>query len=91
MIHQPSLPTSLILEVFACTNPGIRSAAVLPTLAILAGKGQATMNEVRNVLKISRETINHALLTLERAGFVSVERGSNGFKGKKQNIYRIKL
>ena len=85
-----TLRTDFILKVFASQEPGIRASSVIPALAVLAATGQSTMDEIKDTLRLSRETTNNALLSLERAGFVEVVRGSGGDKGKLKNIYRIK-
>ena len=84
------LNTDFILKVFASHEPGIRASGVIPALAVIESKGQATMDEIKATLGLSRETTNNALLSLERAGFVEVVRRSGGDKGKLKNIYRIK-
>ena len=85
------LDTDFILKVFASHEPGIRASGVIPALAVIESKGQATIDDIKNALRLSRETTNNALLSLERAGFVEVMRGSAGSNGKMKNLYRIKV
>lgn len=85
-----TLRTDFILRVFASHEPGIRASSVIPAMAVIAAHGQATIDDIKTELKISRETTNNSLLSLERAGFVEVVRGSSG-NGKMKNVYRIKV
>lgn len=90
MTCNPSIPTSLILRVFHSTAKGINSASVLASLAVIVEQGQVTMEEIVKRLKLTRHTALHAMQALEEGGFITVERGFSGSKGRKPNIYRIK-
>ena len=90
MTIKPHLTTDFIIEVLLSPEKNIRAWTVLPTLAVITELGQATVNDITSRLRISRRTCQSTLLTVERAGLVTVERKSNGNKGKEKNIYRIK-
>lgn len=90
MTTKPSLPSSLIIEVFLSHTPGIRGASCIPCLAAIAELGQATIAQISERLKLSREITNKALLALEDGGFLEVRRDGLTRNGKKANIYRIK-
>lgn len=90
MIHKPSVPSALLIDVFLSHTPGIRSAACFACLAVLAEKGQATIAQIGERLKLSRDTTNKALLALVDGGFVEVQRAGFTRNGKIANIYRIK-
>jgi predicted transcriptional regulator len=86
----PHLTTDLILRIFGSTEPGIRAPSTFPCLAIIVEQGAATLDDLEERLRLASPTIRGALTALERAGFISVQRASNGIGGKAKNIYRIK-
>jgi predicted transcriptional regulator len=86
----PHLTTDLILRIFGSTEPGIRAPSTFPCLAIIKDEGSATLDSLSDRLRICKPTLRSALTALERAGFISVQRASNGIGGKAKNIYRIK-
>lgn len=90
MTIKPHLTTDFIIKVFLSPEKNLRAWTVLPTLAVITELGQATVDEIMERLRISRRTCQSALLTVERAGLVTVERKSNGYKGREKNVYRIK-
>lgn len=90
MTIRPHLTTDFIIKVFLSPEKNLRAWTVLPTLAAITEMGQATIDDIVERLKISRRTCQSALLTVERAGLITVQRKSNGSKGKEKNIYRIK-
>jgi len=87
MIH---IQTKTIIDLFFAMEQNIRSAATVASLAVVAEMGQATIYDVADRLKLSRETTNNTLKALVGAGFLTVEKGSGGSVGAKRNIYRIK-
>ena len=90
MTIKPHLTTDFIIEVLLSPEKNIRAWTVLPTLAVITELGQATVNDITSRLRISRRACQSALLTVERAGFITVQRNSNGYKGREKNVYRIK-
>ena len=82
--------TKTIIDIFLSPTPRIRSTATIACLAVVEEMGQATIYDVADRLKLSRETANNTLKALVGAGFLTVEKGSRGFHGKQRNIYRIK-
>lgn len=84
------LQTKTIIDIFMSPTPRIRSTATIASLAVIAEMGQATIYDVVDRLKLSRETANNTLKALVGAGFLTVEKGSRGIHGKQRNIYRIK-
>lgn len=90
MTTKPSLPTDLILAVYHLPHEGIRAASVIPALALMAELGQVNIAHIVARLKVTYTTARKTLAALENAGLVTVERKSNGYKGKEKNIYRIK-
>lgn len=90
MTIRPHLTTDFIIKVFLSPEKNLRAWTVLPTLAAITELGQATVDEIINRLRVSRRTCQSTLLTVEHAGLITVERKSNGNKGKEKNIYRIK-
>lgn len=90
MTTKPHLTTDFIIKVFLSPEKSLRAWTVLPTLAAITELGQATVGDIIDRLRVSRRTCQSTLLTVERAGLVTVERKSNGNKGKEKNIYRIK-
>lgn len=90
MTIKPHLTTDFIIKVFLSPEKNLRAWTVLPTLAAITEMGQATIDDIVERLKISRRTCQSTLLTVERAGLITVQRKSNGCKGKEKNIYRIK-
>lgn len=84
------IQTKTIIDIFMSPTPRIRSTATIASLAVIAEMGQATIYDVADRLKLSRETANNTLKALVGAGFLTVEKGSRGFHGKQRNIYRIK-
>lgn len=89
-LHLPSIPPSTIIGIFNSDDPKSRSAAAIASYAAVCQLGQATIYQVSELTKTGRETTNNCLNGLVRAGFLEVEKGSNGIKGKQKNIYRIK-
>lgn len=90
MTIKPHLTTDFIIRVFLSPEKNLRAWTVLPTLAAITELGQATIDDIMDRLKVSRRACQSTLLTIENAGLVTVERKSNGNKGKEKNIYRIK-
>ncbi len=86
----PHLTTDLILRIFGSAEPGIRAPSTFPCLAIIVEQGAATLDDLAERLRLASPTIRGALTALEKAGFIRVERASNGIAGKAKNIYRIK-
>jgi predicted ArsR family transcriptional regulator len=84
------LSTDLILSVFNANQSNIRAPSTFPCLAIIKDEGSATLDSLSDRLRICKPTLRSALTALERAGFISVQRASNGIGGKAKNIYRIK-
>lgn len=89
-LSKPSLPTELILAVYHLPHEGIRATSVIPALALMAELGQVTIAHIVARLKVTYTTARKTLAALENAGLVTVERKSNGSKGKEKNIYSIK-
>jgi predicted ArsR family transcriptional regulator len=52
-------------------------------------QGAATLDGLAERLQLASPTVRGALTALEKAGFIRVERASNGNAGKAKNIYRI--
>lgn len=90
MTIKPHLTTDFIIKVFLSPEKNLRAWTVLPTLAAITELGQATIDDIVKRLRISRRACQSALLIVERAGLITVQRKSNGNKGKEKNIYRIK-
>lgn len=84
------IQTKTIIDLFFAMENNIRSASTVAALAVIAEMGQATIYDVADRLRLSRETANNTLKALVGAGFLTVEKGSEGFHGVKRNIYRIK-
>lgn len=89
-LSKPSLPTDLILAVYHLPHEGIRAASVIPALALMAELGQVNIRDIEKQLCVTYTTARKTLAALENAGLVTVERKSNGSKGKEKNIYSIK-
>lgn len=89
-LSKPSLPTDLILAVYHLPHEGIRAASVIPALALMAELGQVNIRDIEKQLCVTYTTARKTLAALENAGLVTVERKSNGSKGKEKNVYRIK-
>lgn len=90
MTIRPHLTTDFIIKVFLSPEKNLRAWTVLPTLAAITEMGQATIDDIMERLRISRRACQSALLTVERSGLITVQRKSNGYKGKEKNVYRIK-
>lgn len=88
---QPSLPAEFLLRVFHSPEPGLCSGIATACLAAIC-EGNNRVDLICKKLRPSTErTIRAALLSLERAGFLTVQRGSAGINGRRKNIYTLKL
>ena len=89
-ISMTSIPTSLIIKCFNSSGRDIRAAATIPCLAVVYQLEKTTLDDVARRLNIVKTTARGCLIALEKAGLITVQRGSNGNAGKAKNIYRLK-